>query len=215
MRAGTYGWIAADRGKIAICFTNTQPNMPPWGGKESRIGNNPFVIAIPRAEGNIVLDMSLSQFAFGKMHIYKNKNRKLPFPGGWDLDGNLTNDPKKILIRERALPIGYWKGSAFSIVLDMLAAMLSDGNPTCRIKGQGEETGISQVFICIDAEKMGNSVERDHLMNEIIQNIHDVPTMHEGDRTYYPGEKTLATRKENLEKGIPVEEEIWNRILEL
>src|SRR5699024_909077 len=46
MRGGTYGWQAAERGKIALCFTNTIPNMPPWGGSENRIGNNPFVVAV-------------------------------------------------------------------------------------------------------------------------------------------------------------------------
>ncbi len=70
MRGGAYGWQAADEGCISILFTNTQPNMPPWGAKDSRIGNNPFVISIPRKEGHIVLDMALSQFAFGKINDY-------------------------------------------------------------------------------------------------------------------------------------------------
>ena len=48
MRGGTYGWQAADAGCIGICFTNTIANMPPWGGKEPKLGNNPLVIAVPR-----------------------------------------------------------------------------------------------------------------------------------------------------------------------
>src|SRR5207237_10438384 len=47
MRGGTYGWQAADAGYIGICVTNTIANMPPWGGKEPRLGNNPLVIAVP------------------------------------------------------------------------------------------------------------------------------------------------------------------------
>jgi 3-dehydro-L-gulonate 2-dehydrogenase len=47
MRGGTYGWQAADAGCIGICWTNTFPNMPAWGGTDPRIGNNPFVLAIP------------------------------------------------------------------------------------------------------------------------------------------------------------------------
>ena len=64
MRGGYYGWQAAKEGCISILFTNTQPNMPAWGGQEARIGNNPFVVSIPRKEGHIVLDMALSQFSF-------------------------------------------------------------------------------------------------------------------------------------------------------
>jgi len=70
MRGGTYGWQAAEQGMIGICFTNTKPNMVPWGGSEIRIGNNPLIIAIPRKEGHIVLDMAISQYSFGKIQEY-------------------------------------------------------------------------------------------------------------------------------------------------
>ena len=54
MRAGTYGWQAAGAGVIGICWTNTMPNLPPWGGVDPIIGNNPLVIAVPRAGGAVV-----------------------------------------------------------------------------------------------------------------------------------------------------------------
>ena len=47
MRGGSYGWQAADAGVIGVCWTNTLPNMPPWGASEPRIGNNPLIVAIP------------------------------------------------------------------------------------------------------------------------------------------------------------------------
>lgn len=215
MRGGTYGWQAADKGKIALCFTNTQPNMPPWGGKESRIGNNPFVIAIPRGEGHVVLDMSMSQFSFGKIHTYKLNDEQLPFYGGWDEKGNLSKDPEKILAKERGLPIGYWKGSALSMVLDMLAAFLSDGRHTAQIGEEEHETGLSQIFICIDPDQFSDAALKDHLLNEIIHNVHEVSPMEQGRRTYYPGEQTLATRRDHLENGIRVSEEIWETITRL
>jgi 3-dehydro-L-gulonate 2-dehydrogenase len=60
MRGGTYGWQAADAGVIGICWTNTLPNLPPWGASDPRVGNNPLVIAVPRPEGHVVLDMAMS-----------------------------------------------------------------------------------------------------------------------------------------------------------
>lgn len=209
MRGGTYGWQAAEKGKIALCFTNTKANMPPWGGRENRIGNNPFVIAIPREDGHVVLDMATSQFALGKINSYALKNEELPFAGGWDEEGKLTKDPEEILASGHALPTGYWKGSALTIVLDMLAALLSDGKPTCRIEGEGKEIGISQIFICIDPATFSDPALKDRLLNEIIDHLHDVPPMHEGDRSYYPGERTLARRKEHRANGIPVNESVW------
>ena len=215
MRGGSYGWQAADSGCISILFTNTQPNMPPWGGRDSRIGNNPFIVSIPRSEGHVVLDMALSQFAFGKIHDYKLRGEKLPFPGGWNDNNELTNDPEKILSNERGLPIGYWKGSALSIILDMLASLLSAGDSTRNIASKEYETGISQVFLCIYPEIFHDKGMHEKLLNEIIAYTHEVEGMHPGDKTYYPGERTKLTRARNLEEGIPVSEEIWQKVLNL
>jgi len=215
MRGGTYGWQTAEAGCIAICFTNTQPNMPPWGGKDSRIGNNPFIVAVPRKDGHVVLDMAISQFAFGKINDFRLQKKKLPFPGGWDLNDELSNDPEQILKKQRGLPIGYWKGSAFSIVLDMLATVLSAGDSTYKIGKKQYETGISQVFICISPEQFGDKDLQEKLLQEIIDYTHDVEPMTVQDRTYYPGERTLETRKRNLKEGIPVSEEVWGKVLDL
>ncbi len=215
MRGGTYGWQAAEAGCISIFFTNTQPNMPPWGGRDSRTGNNPFVVSIPRKEGHVVLDMALSQFAFGKINDYKLKGEKLPFPGGWDDKDELSNDPEKILAKERGLPIGYWKGSALSMVLDMLATLLSAGYSTYKISLKEYETGISQVFLCIDPDVYGDKSLQEKLLNEIIDYTHNVPPMHPGDRIYYPGERASQTKAKNLEQGIPVSEEVWKQVLGL
>lgn len=215
MRGGTYAWQAAESDCIAICFTNTQPNMPPWGGKDSRIGNNPFVVAIPRKEGHVVLDMAISQFAFGKINEYKISKKKLPFPGGWDLSDKLSTDPEKISKKERGLPIGYWKGSALSMVLDMLVTILSAGDSTYRIGKKDHEYGISQVFICIYPSIFGDENLQEKLMEEIIDYTHHVEPMKPGDQTYYPGERTLQTRVRNLKEGIPVSKEIWERVLDL
>jgi 3-dehydro-L-gulonate 2-dehydrogenase len=215
MRGGTYGQRAADENCISIFFTNTQANMPPWGGKDSRIGNNPFVVSIPREQGNVVLDMAISQFSFGKIHDYKLRGEKLPFPGGWDDEDKLSNDPEKILSRERGLPIGYWKGSAMSMILDMLATILSAGDSTFKISQRGHETGISQVFLCIYPEVFGDRELQQKLISEIIDHTHDVEPMHAEDKTYFPGEQSSLTREKNLQNGIPVDRSVWEKILAL
>ena len=215
MRGGAYGWQAAEAGCISILFTNTQPNMPPWGGKDSRIGNNPLVVSIPREKGHVVLDMAMSQFAFGKIHNYKLQGKKLPFHGGWDDNDELSNDPEKILSNERGLPIGYWKGSALSIVLDMLATLLSAGNSTYEVGKNEYETGVSQVFLCIYPELFNDKDLQERLLNEIVDYTHEVEPMQAGGKTYYPGERTLETRTKNTKEGVLVNDEMWNKILGL
>ena len=215
MRGGTYGRQAADANCISILFTNTQPNMPAWGGKDSRIGNNPLVVSIPRVQGHVVLDMAISQFAFGKINDYRLKGKKLPYYGGWDEQDQLSKDPERILSKERGLPIGYWKGSALSMILDMLATLLSAGNSTYRIGLKELETGISQVFLCIYPEVFNDKTLQQKLINEIIDYTHNVEPMQPEDRTYFPGEQSLLKRAQNLKEGIPVSESVWQKVITL
>ena len=214
MRGGSYGWQAAEKGFIGICWTNTSPNMVAWGGDEPRIGNNPFIVGIPKSEGHIVLDMALSQFSFGKMQSYATEGKTLPFPGGWDDNGELTTDPEAIITNAKALPIGYWKGSGLSFVLDLMAALLSSGDPTCRIGQKEEEYGLSQVFIAVNIKWL-DPVNVNILIDEVIQNVHDSKRLIREKGTFYPGERTLKIRKENQKLGIPVNKITWGKILKL
>src|SRR5262249_27859112 len=148
MRGGAYGWQAADAGAAAICWTNTLANVPPWGASEPRIGNNPIVIAVPRAGGHVVLDMAVSQFSVGALAAAPARSERLPVAGGYDVRGALTDDPQAILESQRLLPIGFWKGSGLSLMLDLLAAGLSGGRATHEIAMDPErETGLSQTFL--------------------------------------------------------------------
>jgi 3-dehydro-L-gulonate 2-dehydrogenase len=175
--------------------------LPPWGSDKPRLGNNPLVIAVPRAEGHVVLDMAMSQFSFGVLEKYGKSGDPLPVDGGYDSEGNLTRDAAAIEETGRVLPIGFWKGSGLSLALDIIAAGLSGGLATHQIPADPAlETGISQVFIAI-ASELGDTTDR------IIEDLHSV----EGD-VRYPGERTLQIRKENMKKGIPVDEEVWRNV---
>jgi len=209
MRGGTYGWQAADAGCIGICFSNTIANMPPWGGREPRLGNNPLVIAVPRIEGHIVLDMAMTQFSYGKLQEYDLKKQMLPVPGGYDEAGNLTANPAEIIKSQRPLPVGFWKGSGLSFMLDVLLFALSGGSTTAQITNSGNETGLSQFFLCVYQQSYASS-----LIEEIIQYSKSGMPDAAGS-VLYPGERTLATRQKNMENGIPVNEKIWSAILEM
>jgi 3-dehydro-L-gulonate 2-dehydrogenase len=214
MRGGTYGWLAAENGYVGICWTNTEPILVPWGGKDVALGNNPFVIAVPRKEGHIVLDMAMSQFSFGKMESYAREGKNLPFPGGWNNSGDLTSDPNMIISNRKSLPIGYWKGSALSLILDVLASVLSMGDSTCNIGKKSEEYGLSQVFMAIKITWL-DRVTINNIIEEIVQYVHSSEPVADAMGAFYPGEKTLNTRQENLKSGIPVNSEIWETIKKL
>lgn len=214
MRGGTYGWQAADNGFIGICWTNTEPNMVAWGSKSTVLGNNPLIIAIPRKEGNIVLDMAMSQYSYGKMQTYADDGNELEFYGGLDRNSELTRNPQEIISNEKALPIGLWKGSGLSLVFDIIATILAKGDSAHRIGLRNEEYGLSQVFISINMDWLDQQFVT-KIIEDVIQNLHSAEPVREGSRAYYPGERTLITRIENQKLGIPVNKEIWNAILTL
>jgi len=144
MRGGSYGWQAAEAGAIGICWTNTMANLPPWGASDARVGNNPLIIAVPRATGHVVLDMAMSQFSYGALATYRMRGEPLPVEGGFDAEGRLTRDPTAIEASKRPLPIGYWKGSGLALMLDMVGALLSAGCATHQIAADTErETNLS------------------------------------------------------------------------
>jgi 3-dehydro-L-gulonate 2-dehydrogenase len=214
MRAGTYGWQAAGAGVIGICWTNTMPNLPPWGGVDPIIGNNPLVIAVPRAGGAVVLDMAMSQYSYGTLDAYNDRGEKLPVDGGFDKDGNLTKDPAAILKSWRALPVGYWKGSGLSIVLDMMAAMMTVGNATHQLAADPLlETGVSQMFLTMNPAALGSAKVVDKIADEIVASVQNSKPATAGKPVRYPGEQTLKVRAENTELGLPVEPATWEKIL--
>lgn len=213
MRGGAYGWQAANAGYVGICWTNTQPNMPAWGATDRRIGNNPFIIALPRKEGNVVVDAAMAQYSYGKIEETGYAGKQLPFPGGYDEDGNLTTDPAAIMKTWRVIPIGFWKGSGMSIVLDLLAAGLAEGNSTYEIGKLGDdEYALSQMFIAIDIKRVTSEAYAEKLMNDTIAHIKASTPVSDQTRIMYPGEPELLTRRRNLENGIDVEDSVWEAI---
>ncbi len=213
MRGGTYGWQAADKGYIGICWSNTTPNMPAWGGKDNKIGNNPFIIAVPRSNGqHIVVDTALSQFSYGKIEEYKLSGRELPVYGGYDSEWNLSKDPAEIEKTRRVLPIGYWKGSGLSIALDAVATVLSNGHSVAEIGTFPEEVGLTQIMIAIAPGKMNTEELTDSIVSSIADSINSSEPIKEGGNVSYPGQRLWNTRQENLENGIPVVDEVWEKV---
>jgi len=121
-------------------------------------------------------------------------------PGGFDSTGHLTRDPAAIEASGRPLPIGFWKGSGLSIMLDMIADVLSGGRATHEIPARPEEeTGVSQVFVAIDVASLADRDEVTRVADAILAGL----------QVRYPGRRTIDERARNLEQGIPVDPSAW------
>ncbi len=214
MRGGTYGWQAAEAGYILICWTNAIPTMPPWGGTEPKLGNNPLVIAVPNKEEHVVLDIAMSQYSYGKLEKLIQSNDKTDYFAGYDEKGNLTKDPGSVMKTKRALPIGLWKGSGLALMLDLLAALLSGGRSTVDIGKEKAESGVSQIFIALKPVTGINEENIKSLVQNVLDDIHST-TGKEKDNLLYPGELSRKLRDENLKQGVPVDKRVWEEISEM
>jgi 3-dehydro-L-gulonate 2-dehydrogenase len=213
MRGGSYGWQAADGGAIGICWTNTLPNLPPWGASDPRVGNNPLVIALPRREGHVVLDMAMSQFSYGALESFRLRGEPLPVVGGFDVRGELTRDPAAIEASKRPVPIGFWKGSGLALMLDLIAALLSNGRSSWQVPADPDaETGLSQVFIAFDLASLGEPASQASVVERVIEHLR---TPADAGAVRYPGERTLETRRRNLSEGVPVDAAVWTIVRRL
>ena len=215
MRAGTYARQAALNGCAFMGWSNTIRNMPTWGATDPRLGNNPLTIGVPFGNDPIVLDMAMSQFSYGALDSYRMKNEPLPVPGGFDEKGNFTTDPSQILSTRRLLPVGYWKGAGLSLLLDMLATILSGGLSVSEISKQSDETNLSQVFIAFNLHALKNRPAINDTLNTIIDDLRESVASGEGSAVRYPGENVPTIRNRNLANGISVSVKVWEEVLSL
>lgn len=111
--------------------------------------------------------------------------------------------------------MGYWKGSGLSIVLDLIATVLTNGNSVQKIGTFGDEVGLTQIMIAIDPGKFNTVEETDAIVDAILADVKSSQPIKEGEEVYYPGELELKNIKDFKENGIPVIEEKWESILNM
>lgn len=119
----------AREGLVALSFVNSMTCVVPHGGHSALFGTNPIAFAAPRQGGQpLVFDLATSAIAHGDVQIAAREGRLLPAGYGVDADGQPTRDPKAILEGGALLSFGGYKGSALSMMVELLAAALTGGN---------------------------------------------------------------------------------------
>lgn len=215
MRAGNYGLMAAESGCVGIMWTNTMPNMPAWGGKDARIGNNPIVFAVPHKNEPVLLDIAMSMFSYGKLETLMLEGKETPVDAGYDKKGNVTRKPEDVIESREVFPIGYWKGSGLSIVLDLIASILSGGDTTRMIGFRPGETGLSQFFMCIDLSRFPDREEMEKKITDTLADIRASVPLDDRHPVHAPGDGMMKIREESMRDGVLVDEGKWKTLLEL
>jgi LDH2 family malate/lactate/ureidoglycolate dehydrogenase len=202
---GYYTGLATQKGMIGIAVSNAAPSMAPWGSTEAFIGTSPFSVSIPaKNEKPIILDMSSSVVARGK--IRQASRNKETIPLGWSIDseGNPTTNPGEAL-KGTLLPIAGPKGSGLAIVIDILAGMLSGSKygPEVRTFHKLEgATGVGVFCVAIDIKRF---MDLDDFYSKVDNYIHEIKNLKkvkDVSEIYLPGEIELQQEEKANKQGI-------------
>ena len=157
----------------------------------------------------------MSMFSYGKLESYARQGRELPVDGGFNKEQKITRNASEVLETHQCLPIGYWKGSGLSLMLDLVASALSGGRTAQQVGELPTETELSQVFIAIDVQHMPDGEDFACRVRATLDDLQTSTPVEEGRPPHFPGQNMMRTRKDNMENGIPVEESVWEGVLKL
>ncbi len=200
--AGHWVEALADRGLVGLMFANTPAAIPPAGGIRPLFGTNPIAMAAPRASGPaLVIDLSLSQVARGKIMAARQKGEQIP--PGWAIgpDGRDTADPAQALAGAM-LPMGGPKGAVLAMMVELLAGGLvganRPGEASSFLDAEGPPPGTGQLLITFSPAAFGAGN-----LGEWIGALEMAVTSQQGARM--PGSKRHERRVEALREGVPVD----------
>jgi LDH2 family malate/lactate/ureidoglycolate dehydrogenase len=198
-------------GVVSIIMTNGNPSVAPFGSADPFLGTNPLSIAVPALEGRpLVLDMSSSVVARGKIRLASMSGESIPL--GWALDetGEPTCDPKRAL-KGSLLPLGGPKGSGLAMMIDILAGMLSGSAYGRKLKSFHEldgATGVGACFITIDISRFVNPESFVEMMEIYLQEIKGLRRQAGVAEIFLPGEIELQKVEESRRAGIEIPETV-------
>lgn len=203
----------ADEGLVALSVVNSMTCVVPHGAQRPLFGTNPIAFAAPRAGGEpIVFDLATSAIAHGDVQIAARKGELLPEGMGVDSQGQPTRDPKAILGGGALLPFGGHKGSALSMMVELLAAALTGGNFSFEFdwsKHPGAQTPwTGQLIIVIDPSKAGGAGFASR-SEELVRHMREVGLQR------MPGDRRFQERATSLAQGIALPAAELARLREL
>ncbi|MGH2419084.1 Ldh family oxidoreductase [Pseudomonas sp. C 49-2] len=193
----------AEEGLVALSVVNSMTCVVPHGADRPLFGTNPIAFAAPRADGPpIVFDLATSAIAHGDVQIAARKGERLPPGMGVDSLGQPTQDPKAILEGGALLPFGGHKGSALSMMVELLAAALTGGNFSFEFNWS-EHPGArtpwtGQLVIVIDPSKTAGQSFAERSQELVRQ-------MHAAGLRRLPGDRRHRTRAKSLQTGIEMD----------
>lgn len=219
--AGTYAAMAAERGLGGMAMTNASRLVVPTFARDPMLGTNPLAFAVPTGSGQpLVLDMSTSTVAWGKIEIARRAG--LPIPSGWAVDttGQPTTDPFQVAgltpLGGERITSGH-KGFGLSVMVDVLCGPLSGNAWSHQIApsfADGPFPGIGHLFLAWRIDAFRDPEEFTAEIDGMLAELRAAPVREglSGSRVVVPGDPEADAERANRELGIPVRHEVLSEL---
>lgn len=217
-RLGHYGEWAATEGFVALITVNSTGSgagVAPFGGRKPRMGTNPLCMAFPATNDPILVDMTSSVVAEGKIRVKRNRGESLP--PGWILDaeGNPSTNPADFYGPPRGaiLPFGGeagHKGFALSMAVELLSGTLTAAGNVGEREGH---VGNGVFCLLMNVEAFRPLEEFVAAATRLGQRVKDCPPLEGFTEVLLPGEPEARTRRERSLSGIPLDDATWEQLV--
>jgi LDH2 family malate/lactate/ureidoglycolate dehydrogenase len=211
----SYALAAVREGLILLSGTGASPALAPFGGRDMKVGNNPFGFAAPGSLGDpaggpmpIILDMAQSVAARGKMRKLRDAGEPMPLGWALDKDGNPTTDPQAGLDGFIQFMGGH-KGYGMALMVDIMSGLLSGGvflddSKDMWNSDDPQPQCTTHFFLAIDPARLLAPADYDARMADFRGRIKSTAPFTEGGEVFLPGEIELTQMARCEASGIPV-----------
>jgi LDH2 family malate/lactate/ureidoglycolate dehydrogenase len=211
--------MACQSNMALIAMTNSPPGIPPWGGKKAYFGTNPIAFGFPtKKEPPIIVDMSSSIVARGKIILADKLGKDIPLGWAMDEEGMQTTDAAAAL-RGAVMPLGGAKGYALAMAVEILTGVLSEAAFGVHVnnlyKDQDPPANVGHSFILLDIAKWMPMEDYYSRIEQFLQEVKEVPLAQDTQEILYPGERRYRAYLKNSKQGIALSQEIRQELTEL
>jgi len=215
--AAYWGQRISRHGMIGMVMSNASPSVPPWQGREGRIGTNPICVSLPSAgRGAWLLDMATTTVAKNRI-LRAEANNEPTIPPGWAMDeeGVPTTETKKAKL---LMPLGGYKGSGLGLLCEILSGVLGGGAIGLALGGTylfDRPMRTSHMFLAIEVERFLPLEEFQQRMERLVAEVKSSAPARGYHEVLVAGEPEQRIEQERLRKGVPVDPGTWEALVRL
>lgn len=207
--------IALEHDCIGVVMTNAGPEMAPWGGREGRVGTNPWGIAAPTGgDFPVVLDIALTTSGKGMMRWFEREGKKMPLDFALTPEGEITDDPSSAMAGA-LLGIGEHKGYGLAMMTDILTGVISGGAYGVTPYANPAKQDVAHTFIAIDIAWFMPVAEFKQTMDDFVAEVKSSATRPGFDEVLVPGEIDYRREQDYRANGARLDAAVFDELQEL